>query len=130
MRDSTEALKIALARIRTGVRQGRYAATTSACSDFIKLSYQLDRKPELFLGEVLESVCLQIGNDLHTYAVPRDARKDLQEKMDKHLDRLLAAYDAQEALYDILIDIRYEATVFQFETWLKYDRAQQVRRNR
>ena len=113
-------------RIRAGIRRGRYSATTGACSDFIKLSYQLECKPELFLGEVLESTCSQIGNDLRTYVVPEDVRKDLQKKMDEYFDRLLTAYYAHEDLHDILIDMRYDVTVFQFETWLKYDQRQQT----
>ena len=128
MRDSAEALRVALERIRTGVQQGRYEATVRVCSDLIKLSYQLECKPELFIGEVLESTCLQVGNALQAYVVPEDVKNDLQERIGSHMDRLLTAYVAHADVHGVLMDIRYDATVFQFETWAKRDRAQPLPR--
>lgn len=131
MRNSKEALRIALADVRTAVWQGKYLVAASACADFIKLSYHLDRKPELFLGEVLEGVCGQIGHELNIHIVPEKDKKELKDTMTKHLDNLLAAYDAQKDLCGILTDIRHAATVFQFESSLKYkipQRGRQIRR--
>ena len=130
MRDSAEALKTALGRVRAAVQQGKYLTAASASTDFIKLSYHLECKPELFLGEVLENVYLQINHELELYSIPKQSQSDMKEKMTKHLDNLLAAYDRQEDLYGILVDIRYEATVFQFEVALKHKASQRVRPSR
>ena len=130
MRNSKEALKIALADVRTAVRQDNYLSAARACTDFIKLSYHLDCKPELFLGEVLEGVYGQIGRELDFYIVPEKDKKELKDTMTKHMDNLLAAYDAQKDLCGILTDIRHAATVFQFESTLKYKMSQRVRHGR
>ena len=83
------------------------------------------------MGEVLEGVYSQIGRELRHFDVPQEVSKDMNEKMIKHLDDLLAAYDAGGDTYNTLMDIRYAATAFQFETTQKYNRlrqASQIRR--
>lgn len=121
MREAAEALRTALERIRTRLQEGRYEAASIACTDFLNLAYHLERKTDLFIGEVLEAVCLQTARELQMYSVPRDVKDSLLEKITKNVDRLLAAYDVNDNVCDILVDIRYDITVFQFEVRLKYN---------
>lgn len=126
VKSSAEALRAALENVKSAAQQGKYRAASNACTDFIKLSHHLECKAELFIGEVLEAVYGQIWRELYNYEVPADVKEELQAKMNKHLDGLLAAYDAQENLYEMLVSIRYEATSFQFGTILKYPMSKRV----
>lgn len=120
MRSSSEALKIALSHIKLAVQNDKYLAAGMLATDFIKLAYNLERKTELFVGEVLEAMCLQINHVLATHEIPDADRNKLNENIIKYMNELQIAYDAQDDLWNILIDLRNYATVFQFTADVKY----------
>ena len=120
MRSSSEALKIALSNIKLAVQDGKYQAASRLATDFIKLAYNLESKTDLFVGEVLEGVCLQINHELHMYEIPDEDKNKLNENMIKHMDNLQIAYDTQDSLLSILVDLRNYTTVFQFTSNVKY----------
>ena len=120
MRSSSEALKIALSNIKLAVQDGKYQAASRLATDFIKLAYNLESKTDLFVGEVLEGVCLQINHELHMYEIPDEDKNKLNENMIKHMDNLQIAYDTQDSLLSILVDLRNYTTVFQFTSDVKY----------
>lgn len=120
MRSSSEALKIALSNIKLAVQDGKYLTAGRLATDFIKLAYNLESKTELFVGEVLEGVCLQIGHELRTHEIPDEDKNKLNENMIKHMDNLQIAYNTQDGLWSILVDLRNYTTVFQFTSDVKY----------
>ena len=120
MRSSSEALKIALSNINLAAQDGKYRTATRLATNLIKLSYNLESKTELFLGELLESVFIQIYQELEMYEIPDADKKDLNEKMNRHMTNLLAAYDTQNDLCSVLVDMRNDATIFQFTASTQY----------
>ena len=120
MRSSSEALKISLSNIKLAVQNDKYLTAGTLATDFIKLAYNLECKTELFLGEVLEAMCLEINHELATHEIPDAEKKKLNENMIKYLNNLQIAYDAQDDLWNILIDLRNYVTAFQFTSDVKY----------
>ena len=127
MRDSVEALRVALFRVKSAIQEGKYLVASRLATDIIRLSYHLESKTELFLGEVLEGIYLQIHQGFEMYEIPDADKNDLNAKMIKHIDRLLVAYSTQNDLWDILVDIRYDVTVFQFTVSVKYEVQERIR---
>lgn len=127
MKNSAEALKGALVRIKTAVSQGKYDVASNASTDFIKLSYSLEFKTGVFTGEVLEAICIQIYHTLYDHLIPDGDYKELNEKMAKYLNDLIEDCGTQRNLYDVLTNMRYEVTVFQFESDFKYKSPKQTR---
>ena len=121
MIESTKALRISLERISAAIQNGKYSTAGHACTDFIKLAYHLECQAELFIGEVLEAICIQIDGEVESYTIPKEDLKSMKDKMSRHMDKLLAAYDAQHDTHEILMNIRYDATTFQFDAPHKYD---------
>ena len=120
MRNSSEALKIALSNINLAAQDGKYRTAAKLATNLIKLSYNLESKTELFLGELLESVFIQIDQGLEMHEIPDEDKKDLHKKMNQHMTNLLAAYDTQNDLYDVLVDMRNDVTIFQFTVSAQY----------
>ena len=111
MRSSSEALKVALSNINLAMQDGNYFSAIRLAANLIKLSYNLESKTELFLGEMLESVFIQIHHELKMHKIPDADVNALNEKMNLHMTNLMAAYDTQNGLFDVLIDMRNDATV-------------------
>lgn len=120
MRKPEEALKIALRSVQTTAKKGHYYGAGLLATDFIKLSSQLDYKEGVFIGEVLEGTYLQLYGELDSYEIPKDTKKALQDKLASHMDDLVTAYESRGNLINILEDIRYEATIFQFTMRTQY----------
>ena len=121
MRSSSEALKVALSNINLAMQDGNYFSAIRLAANLIKLSYNLESKTELFLGEMLESVFIQIHHELKMHKIPDADVNALNEKMNLHMTNLMAAYDTQNGLFDVLIDMRNDATVFQFTASTQYE---------
>ena len=121
MRSSSEALKVALSNINLAMQDGNYFSAIRLAANLIKLSYNLESKTELFLGEMLESVFIQIHHELKMHKIPDADVNALNEKMNLHMTNLMAAYDTQNGLFDVLIDMRNDATVFQFTVSTQYE---------
>ena len=121
MRSSSEALKIALSNINLAAQDGKYWNAARSATNLIKLSYNLESKTELFLGEMLEGVFIQIHQELKMYKIPDKDKNDLNEKMNRHMTNLLAAYDTQNDLHGVLVDMRNDATIFQFIASMQYE---------
>ena len=120
MRNSSEALKFALSNIKLAVQNGKYYVAARLATDLIKLAFQLESKTELFMGEVMEAVYLEIHHELDTYEIPDADKKELNENMIGYVDKLMVAYDKQDDLLDVLVDLRNDATIFQFTSGIKY----------
>lgn len=105
-----------LSAIKPLVQAGKYEAAGRTATDFIKMAYYVESKEDVFLGEVLESVCLQIAEDLERYNISNEDRKKLTATIVKHLDVITTSYAKGATTHDMLVDIRYDATIFQFTT--------------
>ena len=120
MKSSSEALKIALSNINLAAQDGKYRTAARLATNLIKLSYNLESKTELFLGEMLEGVFIQIHQELEMREIPDADKNDLNVKMNRHMTNLLTAYDTQNDLYDVLVDMRNDTTIFQFNASAQY----------
>ena len=105
-----------LSEIKPLVQAGKYEAAGRVATDFIKIAYYRESKEDVFLGEVLESVCLQLATDLESYEISNEDRKRLTASIIKHLDVITTSYAKGATTHDMLVDIRYDATIFQFAT--------------
>lgn len=105
-----------LSAIKPLVQAGKYEAAGRTATDFIKMAYYLESKEDVFLGEVLEGVCLQLAEDLEAYEISKEDRETLTTSIAKHLDIITASYAKGVTTHDMLVDIRYDATIFQFVT--------------
>lgn len=121
MRSSSEALKIALSNINLVAQNGKYHTAAKLATNFIKLSYNLESKKELFLGELLESVFTQISQEFEMREIPDIDKENLSKKINQHMTNLLTAYDTQNDLCDVLVDMRNDATIFQFTASTQYN---------
>ena len=105
-----------LSEIKPLVQAGKYEAAGRTATDFIKTAYYLESKEDVFLGEVLEGVCLQLAEDLGNNEISEEARKKLTVSIVKHLDVIIARYASGVDTHDMLVAIRYDATTFQLAT--------------
>ena len=120
MRSSSEALRIALLNINQTAQDGKYRSAARLATNFIKLAYNLESKTEVFVGEVLEAIYVEIDYELETYEVPSTVKNDLKKKLGQHMAKILVAYDTQGDLYGVLVDMRNDATTFQFTVPLQH----------
>lgn len=105
-----------LSAIKPLVQVGKYEAAGRTATDFIKMAYYRESKEDVFLGEVLEGICLQIASDLESYEISNEDRKKLTASIVKHLDAIITNYAKGASTHDMLVDIRYDTTIFQFAT--------------
>ena len=121
MRQPSNALIHILKRISQAVQSGKYNVASRNAADFIKLSYHLELANDLFMGEVLESVYTQISIELGTHEISKEAKSTLDKVMVKCLDDLIKAYTSDGPVYEALVNMRYSATAFQYNTQVEYD---------
>ena len=110
----SDALDNILAAIKPLVKAGKYEAAGRAATDFIKTAYYLKSKEDVLVGEVLESIYLQVDAELRTYKIPNEARERLTADLIEYLDTIIINYAKGIATHDVLVDMRYYTTVFQF----------------
>ena len=108
-------------KVRNAIQQGEYTKAGHASTELIKLAYHLECQKEVFIGEVLEAICLQTGRELKSYHIPNEDLASMKKKMRGYMDKLIDAYTNEQEVHDILMDARYHATVFQFDAIHKYN---------
>ena len=124
MIEPTKALKDSMIKIVNAVEKGKYSTAGMASTEFIKLAYHLECQNEVFVGEVLEAVCMQMNYEMKYYAVPDEDVACIKDRMSKYMNELLNAYNKQQEMCAILMNLRYYTTKIQFDAVHKYDRRQ------
>lgn len=90
-------------------------------TDLINMAYHLQSKEDLFLGEVLEAIYLQIHQTITSYRIPDDHKAAIDKAMESGLDDLIRAHTTKGDINGMLVDMRYNATTFQHTAANKYD---------
>ena len=111
---TSDALGRILVAIRPLVQTEKYDVAGRTATDFIKTAYYLESKEDVFLGEVLETVYLQVGVELKTHKIPDEARERLTATLVKYLDTIITNHAEGIVTHDVLVNMRYDTTVFQF----------------
>lgn len=114
--------------MQTAVREGRYLSAGQLASDFIKLSSYVEHKKGVFTGEVLEALYLQLDRELRVYTVPKQIQNELKEKMIQHMEHPLTSYQSNSDPLDILVDMRYDVTIFQSTARTQYNQKRRSHR--
>ena len=110
-----------LTEIKQAIQKGKYNVASRHATEFIRRAYFLQLKKDLFLGEVLESIYTQIYREVNTHEISKEDKDAFDELMVNNLDKLMDAYATNSDVYGALINMRYNATVFQYTTSIKYD---------
>ena len=124
MIEPAEALKNSMIKIVNAIENGKYFTASQASTEFIKLAYHLECQNEVFIGEVLEAVCIQMSHEIKSYAMPDEDVACIKDRMSKYANELLDAYNKQQETCAILVNLRYYTTKIQFDAVHKYDHRQ------
>lgn len=121
MEKASEVRMQMLTEIKRAIQKGKYNVASRYAVEFIKRAYFLQLKKDVFLGEVLEAIYVQINQEINTHAISNEDKSVLNKLMVSNLDELMNAYATNSDVYGALINMRYNATVFQYTTAIKYD---------
>ena len=93
-------------------------------ADLNRISTFSDFRRGVLIAEILEGVFSQIDPLLKQYDIPDTDRKQMEDKISQNIVLLSSTYknDDKEKLYEILEDLRFTATAFQFKCWNNWKR--------
>ena len=122
MEEPTKVLMSILTDIQSAIQAETYAVAARHASSLINLAYHLQSKKDVFLGDVLESICMQIHDALTTHEVTDHDKGPLHDILVDQMSKLMTAYTGNNKnVYGELIDMRYAATTFLHLVDIKYD---------
>lgn len=127
MMDGADVFKKILHNVHDAVQKDKYRIAAMESTDFIRLACNLKSENEVFIGEVLESICMQIHQIINAYDVPDEEVLSITNKLSEHINNIIQVYENQQDVCNILKSIRYDATLFQFDAPKKFDRKQRSR---
>ena len=92
-------------------------------ADLNRISTFSDFRGGVLIAEILEGVFSQIDPLLKQYDIPDTNRKQMEGKISQNIV-LLSSYknNNKEKLYEILKDLRFTVTAFQFKCWNNWKR--------
>ena len=93
-------------------------------ADLNRISTFSDFRGGVLIAEILEGIFSQVGSLLKQYDIPDTDRKQMEDKIGQNIILLSSTYknDDKEKLYDILEDLRFTVTAFQFKCWNNWKR--------
>lgn len=125
MRDSKQVFDEGLQRL-THLDEVGFEACFRLASDLTRVAAYSDFKQGVLIAEVLEGVFKQIGPLFDTYDIPENEIRGITDTIGQGLSKLLSIYtDDRSAAFEVLADLRFAATKFQFKcytTWRRLPR--------
>ena len=117
MKKVPDFIRESLKDIQSKISNKNYDLASDIAHDTIIVSAKLDYPHELFMFEILESVCDQL-QDTKSYNIPNQESKELCDDVVKHIQLLYDAYEHNQSnVYKILEKIRYLTTTYQFRAY-------------
>lgn len=96
-------------------------------SDLTKIAIYADFKQGVFVMEILEGIFAQIGHLFENYDIPKDESAAMKCTINQGISSLPSVYRIDDsATCEILVDMRFAATKFQFKcftTWRRLSRS-------
>lgn len=125
MKDSEQVFNEGLQRL-TQLDEVGFEACFRLASDLTRVATYSDFKQGVLIAEVLEGIFNQIGPLFEAYDIPENEIRDISDTINQGLSQLLSVYtDDRSAAFEILADLRFAATKFQFKcytTWRRLPR--------
>ena len=91
--------------------------------DMTKVATYSDFKMGVLISEVLEGVFGQIGSLFERYNIPEDEGGDVKAAISQHISSLSSVYkNDTSATCELLADLRFTATQFQFKCYTTWSR--------
>ena len=115
MNNIAASIKSSMMRIQTAVHKKKYDVAAGACEDLLRLGYDCEGKVEVFIGEALQSTYMHLNRDLNNFNIPAAQVTQLENDMDTLIDELIDTYENQKDVCPILMNVRHQATKFQFD---------------
>jgi hypothetical protein len=97
--------------------KSNFMSCASISSDFIKFSEIIDFNDGVFIGEIFESVFMQITTEISKYQVTDEEINELKVGLNKSITIVSSIYNESDKneLYNILKEMRLITTKFQFK---------------
>lgn len=101
-----------------------YTVCRNIAHDLVSFSWNLELDDEVFISEVLETVCSNLEDTFRRYSIPKDVWEsmhlDIVDKMKPIVDNYSEKNPA--TMYNCLKELRYITTLHQLTVWQKYDK--------
>jgi len=110
---------LGIAKILEG---GKYEECFRKNAELTQFAYVLHNEDWILLGEVLESIYLNMAELVGTHKIPADVKAAISEKLGRGLEGAVRAYDGGDELgkYRALRRMRADATMFQLDAFTTY----------
>lgn len=104
------------------LEDGKYEECFRKNAELTQFAYVLHNEDWMLLGEVLESIYLNMAELVRTHKIPEDVGAAISEKLGRGLEDAVLAYGGGDELgkYRALRRMRADATIFQFTAFTTY----------
>ncbi len=104
--------------------KGDFKTCFNIASNLTRIAVFANFKRGVLVAEILEGVFSQVGPIFDQYSIPEEDKEQTKDRIREHIIALSSAYNGADkaGLYDIVENLRFTATDFQFKCWNQWKR--------